>query len=99
MRWPAQIKAGSVNNDLCQNIDFADVSRHRRCQAPDEMQGESFLPCCKAAPLKTGELLYYHYYEYPGVHNVRRHEGVSGKRFKLIRFYGKDVPNGEEVAV
>ena len=31
-----------------------------------------------------------------GSHSVRRHEGVSGKRFKLIRFYGVDVPNGEE---
>ena len=27
---------------------------------------------------------------------MRRHEGVSEKRFKLIRFYGRDVPNGEE---
>ena len=25
-----------------------------------------------------------------------RHEGVSQERFKLIRFYGQDVPNGEE---
>ena len=37
-----------------------------------------------------------HYYEYPGAHSVKRHEGVSETRFKLIRFYGKDVPNGEE---
>ena len=27
---------------------------------------------------------------------MRRHEGVAGKRFKLIRFYGIDVPDGEE---
>jgi len=25
-----------------------------------------------------------------------RHEGVSTKRYKLIRFYGRDAPNGEE---
>lgn len=24
------------------------------------------------------------------------HEGVATKRFKLIRFYGPDVPDGEE---
>jgi hypothetical protein len=40
--------------------------------------------------------LYYHYYEYPAVHSVRRHEGVATRRFKLIRFYGEDIPNGEE---
>ncbi|MEK6237086.1 MAG: DUF4976 domain-containing protein, partial [Planctomycetales bacterium] len=31
-----------------------------------------------------------------GVHSVRRHEGVSEKRHKLIRFYGRDVPGQEE---
>jgi hypothetical protein len=30
------------------------------------------------------------------IHAVRQHEGVADKRFKLIRFYGKDVPEGEE---
>ena len=30
------------------------------------------------------------------MHSVRKHEGVAGKRYKLIRFYGKDVPNSEE---
>lgn len=29
-------------------------------------------------------------------HAVRRHEGVADGRFKLIRFYGWDVPDGEE---
>jgi antirestriction protein len=41
-------------------------------------------------------LTYYHYYEYPGWHSVKRHEGAFDKRFKLIRYYGKDVENGEE---
>lgn len=27
---------------------------------------------------------------------MRRHEGVFDGRHKLIRFYGRDVPNGEE---
>lgn len=30
------------------------------------------------------------------MHSVRRHEGVATKRYKLIRFYGLDVPDGEE---
>ena len=40
--------------------------------------------------------LYYHYYEYPAVHSVRRHEGVFTGRWKLIRYYGRDVPDGKE---
>ena len=61
------------------------------------MQGESIVPLMKGdTPKDWRSSLYYHYYEYPASHAVRRHEGVSEKRFKLIRFYGKDVPNGEE---
>ncbi|MFY9117789.1 MAG: sulfatase/phosphatase domain-containing protein, partial [Dysgonamonadaceae bacterium] len=31
--------------------------------------------------------LYYHYYEYPGEHAVKRHYGVRTERYKLIHFY------------
>jgi arylsulfatase A-like enzyme len=31
--------------------------------------------------------MYYHYYEYPAVHSVKRHYGVRTRRYKLIRFY------------
>ena len=30
---------------------------------------------------------YYHYYEYPGSHMVKRHYGISTKRYKLIHYY------------
>ena len=32
--------------------------------------------------------MYYHYYEYPAEHAVRRHYGVRTKRYSLIHFYG-----------
>ena len=35
-------------------------------------------------------------YRYPAVHSVRKHEGVANTQFKLLRFYGQDVPHGEE---
>jgi hypothetical protein len=38
---------------------------------------------------------YYHYYEYPGYHWVRRHYGVADGRYKLIRFYEDDVDQWE----
>jgi hypothetical protein len=31
--------------------------------------------------------MYYHYYEYPGGHKVKRHYGVRTQRYKLIHFY------------
>src|SRR5262249_29183507 len=34
---------------------------------------------------------YYHYYEYPGPHKVRRHYGVVTARYKLVYFYESDM--------
>ena len=98
VRWPGKVKKGSVNTDLVQNIDFAETFLDLAgVAAPEEMQGESIVPLMKGnTPENWRSSLYYHYYAYPATHNVRKHEGVSEKRYKLIRFYGRDVPNGEE---
>jgi arylsulfatase A-like enzyme len=98
VKWPAAIKAGSVNTDLVQNIDFAPTFLDMcGLEVPADMQGKSVVPLLKGAtPEDWRKHLYYTYYEYPGAHSVRRHEGVSGKRYKLIRFYGADVKDGEE---
>ncbi|MGP1993257.1 sulfatase family protein [Zobellia laminariae] len=98
VKWPGKVKAGSVNTDLVQNIDFAETFLDLAdAPIPDDMQGKSVVPLLKGkAPKNWRKSMYYHYYEYPGAHAVRRHEGVANKRYKLIRFYGEDVPNGEE---
>jgi arylsulfatase A-like enzyme len=99
VRWPEHVKPESANKDLVQNIDFAKTFLDLAgVKAPEEMQGESIVPLFKGkTPADWRSSLYYHYYEYPAFHHaVRRHEGVSEKRYKLIRFYGQDVPNGEE---
>ncbi|MFO8027793.1 MAG: sulfatase [Opitutales bacterium] len=97
-RWPGKIPAGSVNSDLVQNIDFAETFLElAEAPVPEDMQGLSLLPLLQGeTPDDWRDALYYHYYEYPGTHAVRRHEGVSNGRMKLIRFYGPDVPDGEE---
>ncbi len=97
-KWPGVVKPGMRNGDMVQNIDFAETFLDiAGVDAPKDMQGESLVPLLKGeTPEDWRENLYYHYYEYPAVHSVRRHEGVAGKRFKLIRYYGIDVPNGEE---
>ncbi len=97
-RWPGQIAPGTVNRDLVQNIDFAETFLDLAgIEAPAEMQGASIVPLLRGEkPEVWRDALYYHYYEYPGVHSVRRHEGVFDGRWKLIRFYGPDVPDGEQ---
>ena len=98
VKWPGKTEAGSVNQDLVQNIDFAETFLDLAgASIPDDMQGESLVPLIKGqTPDDWRKSLYYHYYEYPGGHSVRRHEGVSDKRYKLIRFYGVDVPGEEQ---
>jgi arylsulfatase A-like enzyme len=97
-RWPSVVKPGTRNKNLVQNIDnaptFLDIAG---VDIPDDMQGVSLLPLLKGeAPKEWRKSLYYHYYEYPGAHRVRSHEGVSTQRYKLIRFYGPGVPDGEQ---
>jgi len=98
VKWPGKVKPGSVNTDLVQNIDFAETFLDLAgTEIPADMQGKSLVPLLKGkTPNDWRKSLYYHYYEYPGAHHVFRHEGVANKQYKLIRFYGKDVPNGEE---
>ena len=98
VRWPGVVKPGTSNDDLVQNIDWAETFLDiAGAPIPDDMQGRSLVPLLQGkTPDDWRTSLYYHYYEYPGYHSVRRHEGVADKRYKLIRFYGPDVPGGEE---
>ena len=89
MRWPGKIKAGSVNNALVQNIDFAPtIMDAAGATVPSWMQGISLKPNITG---KQKELprnyLYYHYYEYPIDHYVLPHLGVRGENHKLVYFY------------
>ena len=88
IKYPRLIKAGSVNNNLVQNIDFAPTFvKLSGASIPKDMQGESLLPLFKNDNSKWRDELYYHYYEYPGIHMVKRHYGIRTERYKLIHFY------------
>ena len=89
IRWPGVVEPGSVNDDLVLNLDFAptflDIAG---CPIPTDMQGKSMLPILTVrSEGDWREGAYYHYYEYPAVHSVRRHEGVATRRYKLMHFY------------
>ena len=46
------------------------------------------------APADWRKAAYYHYYEYPAEHSVKRHYGIRTTDFKLIHFYN-DVDEWE----
>lgn len=88
IRYPKLIKPGSINTDLVQNIDFAPtVLDVAGVEIPKDMQGLSLKPLFQSKNKNWRDALYYHYYEYPGIHMVKRHYGVRTGRYKLIRFY------------
>lgn len=88
MRYPKEIKAGTKIDALVQNLDFAPTFLdYAGIQAPEEMQGESFRDVVSGATETWRDAVYYTYYEYPSVHMVKRHYGVSTDRYKLIHFY------------
>jgi arylsulfatase A-like enzyme len=60
------------------------------------MQGRSLVPLLEGqTPGDWRTSLYYHYYEFPGPHNVRRHYGVVTDRYKLVHFYEPEVNEWE----
>lgn len=94
--YPGHIKAGVENNDLVQNIDFAPTFLSLAgVKQPEQMTGRSLEPLFTGnKPKNWRKSLYYHYYDYPTFHLVRKHDGVRTDRYKLIHFYGKGGQEG-----
>ena len=89
--YPGHIQPGSVCNKLVQNIDYAPTFLDLAgISKPKELPGRSLTPLFKAGDKVKGwrSSIYYHYYDYPTYHMVRKHDGVRTDRYKLIHFYG-----------
>lgn len=89
VKWPGVTKPGSINEDLVQNLDYAETFLDvPGAEIPEDMQGRSLVPLLKGqTPDDWRESIYYHYHEYPSVHMVARHNGIRTQRYKLIQFY------------
>ena len=87
--WPGVTKPGTVNGDIVSNIDLPETFLEiAGVEVPSDMQGRSMLPILKGkTPGNWRKEHYYHYYEYPGSHMVKRHYGMSTQRYKLIHYY------------
>ncbi|BFP41054.1 hypothetical protein FGF1_18990 [Flavobacteriaceae bacterium GF1] len=89
IRWPNTIKPGITNEEMVQNLDFAQtLLEAAQIEAPNDMQGESLMPLLTSNETEWNrDAVYYHYYEYPAVHQVKRHYGIVTKAYKLAHFY------------
>ena len=91
INWPGVTK-GTRNTDLVQNLDYAETFLDiAGADIPGDMQGRSLVPLLKGeTPDDWRDSIYYHYYEYPSVHMVPRHNGIRTERYKLMQFYEFD---------
>ena len=90
MRLPDGLKAHGDITEMVQNIDYAPTFLDLAgAPIPSDIQGVSLLPLLKGQhPKNWRKSVYYHYYEYPAEHSVKRHYGVrSSDGWKLMHFY------------
>ena len=87
IRYPKLIKAGTTTSAISMNIDFGPTFLDfAGVEVPEEENQEWWENLWEAA--------YYHYYEYPAEHLVKRHYGIRTADCKLIHFYN-DVDEWE----
>ena len=89
IRYPKEIKPAVNESDMVLNLDFAPTFLdYAGIRIPEDIQGRSFRKILSSeTPNDWREGVYYHYYEYPGPHAVKRHYGIRTKKYKLIHFY------------
>ena len=101
MHLPKGFERRGIIDEMVQNIDYAPTFLDLAgAPIPADIQGVSLLPLLKGkaatkadkkAVKQWRDAIYYHYYEYPAEHAVRRHYGIRTDRYKLIHFYGHDI--------
>ena len=87
--WPGKIAPKSTSSTMVQNLDYAQTFLEAAgIPAPADMQGESLLPLLTGnSESWTRDAVYYHYYEYPAVHMVKRHYAIVTEQYKLVHYY------------
>ena len=90
MLLPEGLEARGEIEEMVQNIDYAptflDIAG---AEIPKDMDGVSLLPLLEGQhPDDWRKAIYYHFYEYPAEHSVKRHYGIrSSDGWKLVHFY------------
>lgn len=89
MRLPEGFTRRGDITEMVQNIDYAPTFLELAgADIPSDIHGTSLVPLLKGEhPADWRKSLYYHFYEYPAEHMVKRHYGIRTERYKLIHFY------------
>lgn len=91
MQLPGTIAPNQKIGALVQNLDFAQTFLDF-AQVPEtdsKMQGKSFKGLLDGSLEEDDfrDVVYYHYYDYPAFHMVKKHYGIRTRRYKLMHFY------------
>ena len=100
VHWPNGISAGTKNDWLINNTDFAPTLLELAGrEAPDQMQGHSFADAFEGLPQPDNwrDATYYRYWMHMA-HNLKvpAHFGLRTERYKLIFFYGANYKGGNQ---
>ncbi len=91
IRFPREIKPGSVCDEMVLNLDFAQTFLDLAGVEPHEqMMGRSFRPLLRGErPTGWRTSMYYRYWMHLAHHNVYAHYGIRTLRYKLIYYYAQ----------
>ena len=89
LRYPREVKAGTINQDIVLNVDFAPLFLDLAgLSVPADMQGRSFRSLLQGStPPDWREAMYYRYWMNAAHHNVAAHYGIRTHKYKLIYYY------------
>ncbi|KAI9924196.1 hypothetical protein MW887_007146 [Aspergillus wentii] len=105
IRYPNEIKAGSVCNDIISNVDLAPTFLDcAGLKTPSYMQGRTFRTLLQGeTPSDWPQVAYHRYWmNNDAIHEAYAHYGVRDQRYKLIYWYNQDLdvegarPGGEQ---
>jgi arylsulfatase A-like enzyme len=91
MRYPRELRRGSVNRDMILNLDFAELFLdYAGLRSPGDMQGRSFRANLRRqTPKDWRQSMYYRYWMHLADHGVAAHYGVRTHTHKLAYYYGR----------
>ena len=91
MQLPGVIEPATRIDAMVQNLDFAQtfLDFAGGNELTSEMQGQSFKKLLEGTITADDfrNFIYYHYYDYPAFHMVKKHFGIRTERYKLMHFY------------
>ena len=96
VRYPREIQAEGVSEQLTLNVDFAPtLLDYAGAAIPDDMQGHSLRTSLNGkTPADWRTSMYYRYWMHLAHFNIPAHYGVRTERYKLIYYYGEALGAG-----